>query len=84
MMLEIHLVQRSKADDLDAHLVCPEDGELDLAVDALLRRRDEVLHAVRSTREKTKQKQRETHYQCEAPAGWVASHWPARGARGWW
>nr|ACN35049.1 unknown [Zea mays] len=40
------LVQRSKADDLDAHLVCPEDGELDLAVDALLRRRDEVLEAI--------------------------------------
>ena len=37
------LVQCSKADDFDAHLVCPKDGELDLPVDALLRRRDEIL-----------------------------------------
>jgi len=43
MLETIDLVQCSKADDFDAHLVCPEDGELDLAVDALLRRRDEVL-----------------------------------------
>jgi hypothetical protein len=58
MMLDIHLVQRSKADDLDAHLVCPEDGELDLAVDALLRRRDEVLH-VQSDRQGKKNKNKE-------------------------
>jgi hypothetical protein len=42
------LVQCSKADDFDAHLVCPEDGKLDLAIDALLRRRDEILQLVDS------------------------------------
>jgi hypothetical protein len=39
----LNLVERSKADHFDTHLVRPQDGELDLPVDALLRRRNEIL-----------------------------------------
>ena len=52
MLETIDLVQCSKADDFDAHLVCPQDGELDLAVDALLRRRDEVLQCDSDNKER--------------------------------
>ena len=37
------LVQRREADHLDAHLVGPQDGRLDLLVDAIFRERQEVL-----------------------------------------
>jgi hypothetical protein len=40
-----YLVESCQAEDLDAHLVGPQDGELDLLVDAVLGKRQEVLQA---------------------------------------